>query len=319
MSKRPTSLKSSIRFGLGITALLLVLLACNLPLASTQTAQPQVAPSPTQPPAATIPSTTVPPAATALPSPTVLPASTVLPTVTSQPTSLPPTVTMALDVAQYQGVSFSYDPSLTGQAVGKTVAAVTDQNGAPWDIAPQSIQFDFNGYPLSGTLNQPALIVYPVAGYKSANDSVIPIIASLQALLKSKPASSDQPLPFLPTQNAAQLFHSNLSYLQFKNGTGVRYLAEFGQSIFPINNRMLIYTFQGLTQDGKYYISLVLPISNSILPADEKMSESDYGSFTANFNNYLKDTQAKLAAQPSSSFKPDLSALDGLVQSLSVQ
>jgi hypothetical protein len=163
------------------------------------------------------------------------------------------------------------------------------------------------------------LIVYPVDGYKSANDAVTPIIASLQDLLKTRPANPSQALPFLPTWNAGQIFHSNVTYLEFKNGQGVRYLAEYGQDIFPINNRMLLYIFQGLTQDGKQYISLVLPVNNSILPADEKIPESDYGTFTANFNNYIKDTQTKLSAQPPSSFKPNLSLLDALVQTLLVQ
>ena len=243
-----------------------------------------------------------------------------MPTAIAQPTSPLPTATFALlAAAQYNGASFSFDPSLASQAVGKTVPPVTDQNGAPWEIAPQSIQFDFNGYLLSGTFNQPALMIYPVDAYKSANDVVIPIITNLQDLLKTSPASPSQALPFLPTWNAAQIMHSNVAYLKFKNGEGVRYLAEYGQAIFPINNYMLFYTFQGLTQDGKYYISLLLPVNNPILPADEKIPESDYGTFSSNFENYLKDTQTKLMAQPPSSFKPDLSLLDALVQSLLVQ
>jgi hypothetical protein len=312
MQKQAASRLSLIRLGFGIAALLLSMLACNLPFAgvpqaTVQPQTPQAVQIPTQPTVAPDPSETPQPAATALP------------TATAQPTSIPPTPTTSLLSAQYNGVSFSFDPSLAGQIVGKTVSEVTDQTGAPWEIAPQSIQFDFNGYLLSGSYNQPALIIYPVAGYKSVNDAVAPIVTSLQTLLETKPANPSKALPFLPTWNAAQIFHSNIAYLKFKNGEGVRFLAEYGQNIFPVNNHMLIYIFQGLTQDGKYYISLVLPVNNSILPADEKIPESDYGTFTANFNNYLKDTEEKLSAQPSSSFKPNLSLLDAMVQSLSVQ
>ena len=315
-TKQPAFCIGSIRLLLGIAALLLTTLACNLPLAGvTQTAQPQSVQPPSQLPTTFDSTATIQPSAIALPSATTLPS-----TATPQPTLPSPSATTVLgSTAQYNGVSFSFSPSLAGQVSGKSVPAITDQNGAPWEIAPQSIQFDFKNYLLSGTLNQPSLIIYPVAAYKSANNSVTPFIASLQSLLLTKPANISQPLPFLPTWNAAQIMHSNVSYLKFKDGEGVRYLAEYGQSIFPINNRMLIYTFQGLTQDGKYYISLVLPVSNSILPADENMPQSDYGTFTANFENYLKDIQSKLAAQPSASFKPDLAVLDALVQSLSVK
>ena len=321
MPKQPTFRIGSIRLGLGIATLLLVMLACNLPLGSapTQTAQPQAVQTSTQPPAAPDASEIPQPAATVLPTSTVLPTATALPSATAQPTSLPPTATTNVLSAQYNGVSLSYDPSLASQVVGKTVPPVTDQNGAPWEIAPQFVQFDFNGYLLSGTLNQPALMIYPVDAYKTANDSVIPIVTDLQDLLKTKPSNRTQALPFLPTWNAAEIFHSNVVYLKFKNGEGVRYLTEFGQSFFPINNHMLIYTFQGLTQDGKYYISLVLPVNNPTLPANEKLSDSDYAALSANFANYINDTQAKLSSQPSSSFKPDLSLLDALVQSLLVQ
>ncbi|HMD88135.1 MAG TPA: hypothetical protein VKF38_03140 [Anaerolineaceae bacterium] len=308
MRKQPAVRMNPIRQGLGVAVLLLVLLACNLPLAgATQTAQPQSVQTPIPLPTTNVPTETAQPTATALP------------VDTAQPTSLPPTATSDLLSTQFGGVSFSYDPSLASKVVGKTVAAVNAQNGAPWEIAPQSIQFDFTDYLLPGSFNQPALIIYPVDGYKSVNAAVAPIINDLQSLLKTTPSNPAQALPFLPTWNAAQIMHSNVFYLKFKNGAGVRYLAEYGQAIFPINNHMLFYTFQGITQNGKYYISLVLPVNNSILPADEKIPQSDYGTFSANFDNYLKDIQAKLDAQPPSSFKPDLSGLDALVQSLSVQ
>ena len=45
--------------------------------------------------------------------------------------------------------------------------------------------------------------------------------------------------------------HSQVQYLDFKNGTGVRYLTQFDQGILPINNYELVYTYQGLTSDGK--------------------------------------------------------------------
>ena len=72
-------------------------------------------------------------------------------------------------------------------------------------------------------------------------------------------------MPFLPLFNAAQVMHTHLQYLDFKNGQGLRYLTEFDQGIIPINNYELIYTYQGLTGDGKYYVAAVLPVNQRVI------------------------------------------------------
>ena len=62
--------------------------------------------------------------------------------------------------------------------------------------------------------------------------------------------------------------HVQVQYLDFKSGTGVRFLTQFNNGMAPVNNHDLIYTFQGLTSDGKYYIAAVLPVTHPDLPAN---------------------------------------------------
>ena len=54
----------------------------------------------------------------------------------------------------------------------------------------------------------------------------------------------------------------------FVSGIGVRFLTEYAQYFVPVNNHDLFYTYQGLTNDGQYWISVILPINHPDLPAN---------------------------------------------------
>ena len=47
-------------------------------------------------------------------------------------------------------------------------------------------------------------------------------------------------LPFLPLFNSKQMMHSQVEYLDFKNGKGVRYLTQYAQGPLAINNAELL-------------------------------------------------------------------------------
>jgi len=108
------------------------------------------------------------------------------------------------------------------------------------------------------------------------------MVAALQALIAGGP-SGDKGLAFLPIINAAQEFHAQYRVISFVSGNGIRYLTQFSQYFDPINNHEVFYSYQGLTADGKYWISAILPISNQLLPADSKNPPN--GQSWDDFNN----------------------------------
>jgi hypothetical protein len=126
-------------------------------------------------------------------------------------------------------------------------------------------------------------------------------------------------LPYLPLYNAGMLFYSRDKFINFQQGEGIRYLTMFAQDIAPINNEGIFYTFQGITKDGKYYISAILPVESADLPAKSEMSNEDYKKFSENYTQYLSDIEEKLIAQSPDSFTPDLNKLDGLIATISIQ
>jgi hypothetical protein len=136
-------------------------------------------------------------------------------------------------------------------------------------------------------------------------------------LLSDKPGQLEGPIPFLPLFNAGSLKQTQVKYLAFQNGEGVRNLTHFSQAYMPISDRTIFYTFQGVTGDGAYYVSLVLPVHHPSLPADEgQIPGGDVDAFSNNFERYAKEVEEQPDEQADFTFIPKLALFDALVQSL---
>jgi hypothetical protein len=85
----------------------------------------------------------------------------------------------------------------------------------------------------------------------------------------------------------------------------------------------MFYTFQGLSQDGKHYIAVTLPVNAAFLPADGSQNSPtpadgvpmDWNKFE-NFPIYLDAVTQKIKSADPNSFNPTLSKLDELIQSI---
>ncbi|MDH5506537.1 MAG: hypothetical protein OEZ02_04890, partial [Anaerolineae bacterium] len=199
----------------------------------------------------------------------------------AQATDVPPTD--APDIS-YEGVSFSYDEAIAQFVNVETIAAVTDGEGPSWAVAPEHYRFSFVDYALADRFHEARILIYPTAEFEAANPQAANVVAALKAVLQSKPTSTAENLPFLPIWNAGALIQTNLGYVDFPGGSGVRYLTQHGQAYWPINNHDLFYTFQGLTSDGQYYIAAILPVSNPVLQeTGEAIPGGDFQAFGDTF------------------------------------
>jgi len=232
-------------------------------------------------------------------------------------TEIPPTEAPA------EGYNFTYDNitmvipyEVASSAEGETIEGYT--TGAYWEVLPDYKVCNLEGYPLSITFHSPIIQVFPVDEYVSLNPDVSTVIDQLNSLLASHdyvPTS----LPFLPYWNAGALFTARIEYLDFQNGSGVRYLTQYGQAFWPINNYDMFYTFQGITKDGKYYISAILPISHPNLPqmGDEYTGSMD--DLYANFDGYLSSMLPEINGWGDDEFTPTISGLDALIESIYIK
>ncbi len=248
---------------------------------------------------------------------TLFPTDMGFPNDVPQTTPVPNTTPAPLVDVTYSNVRLAYHRSLAQGATPETVPGQSGADMPPWEISPQATRITLNGYLLPETFHEPTIMVYPAAEFAALSDGAKQQIDALRLLLTQRPASVSGVLPFLPLWNAAQVMHTRMAFLNFKNGTGVRYLTQYGQDVSPINGYDMFYTFQGLTGDGKYYVSIVLPVSNPVLPDKDAAAQSP--AFQNNYQGYLQEVKNQLEAQPPSSFVPDLSTLDGLAQSVEIK
>jgi len=216
-------------------------------------------------------------------------------------------------------VHFWFDPSLASGVTCETIPAVPETGDvSPWEVGPEHIRITFEGYVLPQTFHEARIYVYPVAEYESLQVQAAQLVAELQALLEARPQTFEETIPFLPPFNAAQLFRTQIRYVDFQDGTGVRFLTLYGQAMRVINNDELFYTFQGLTQDGAFYVAVVLPVSHPSLPEDGEIPPDQLDTFAETFEAYLETSEQSLEAEPPASFTPDLGPLDAMIQSLEV-
>lgn len=239
---------------------------------------------------------------TELPAPS--PTFTVHPTVTASPPEP--------DIV-YRGISFSFEPSVALSVNAEQIPGQGDPEN-PWST-PESIRFTFVGYPLGDTFHEPVIHVYSVDAFKAVNPDVGQRLDHLQGVLDSLPA--DPEVGVAHFFNAAQFIRAQEQYLQFQNGSGVRFISQYGQAAGPIGWPHLFYTFQGLTADGRYYVSAILPVTHPSLPEpdDVIMDEAFYDQFM----DYAAEKEIQLDGEPADSFQPSLLILDEVMDSLRIE
>ena len=216
----------------------------------------------------------------------------------------------------YQGVFFCY-PSFIATSTNNYYVQDEYSEMSEYFNTPSHVEFEFNRYAISPTFMTPALRVYPVSTYIAINSYTAESISQLQSLLSSKPQHAEN-IPFLPQWEAAQMFTSKVGYVAFSNGEGIRYITQYGQDFWPINNEDMFYTFQGLTYDGQYYISAVFPISNAVLPANGASYDGDINELAAAYDTYFTEMSVLLYNQDDYSFSPTIPDLDELISTISI-
>jgi hypothetical protein len=284
------------RLTLILTCMSLFMFACSIISTPTQTVPPEP-PTATQPPAVTQPPVVTEPPATAEP-----------PTATEPP--------VAQTNVTCNELSLFLDPSMGSGYNCETIPANTEG----MELNPQYTQLTLNGYPLADKFFSPHISVYPVQGFTDVYPDQVPAkVAALQALIGGG-STGTEALPFLPIFNAAQVFHAQYRQLSFQNGSGIRYMTIFAQYYAPVNNHDLFYTFQGLTSDGQYWISAILPINHPSLPdnGDNPPGGMSWEEFGNAYDSYITDTANQLNSQPADSFVPGLNSLDAMIESIQV-
>ena len=230
----------------------------------------------------------------------------------------------------YKGVHFSVDPSLT-KSIWPEVKPATSLPGvlegpSYWLANPEHISFTFADSSLLPSrrrmgFNLPAegqILVFPLVELVNINPMVQVQIESLQKLLAQRVTVPSGELPLLPLTNSIQVFSAQAQYLDFNQIQGLRFISQHSQDPAPIIlSQELFYTFQGFTADGAHYVAAFFPLTTAFLP--DTIEGEDWEAFHANYDTYLSETTSGLDQLPPTEFMPDLSLLDAVVTSLSIE
>lgn len=175
----------------------------------------------------------------------------------------------------------------------------------------------------------PYIAIYPIAPWRAISGSISQRIDTLQAQLDARPALPQMnpetgqraALIDLPYRNAAQLVRASQRYLDFENGSGIRFISYYAQMTAELR-RGFIYTFNGISDDGQYFISADFPIllPPGTLPpfdfeADLAAGEEPMNSY---YVEYLEAVNRAVEALEDYQFTPSLQTLDAFVTSFHV-
>ena len=219
----------------------------------------------------------------------------------------------------YQGITFSYANGLIRSLTTNRLPAsrnVTvlsaDQQPAYYLGVPDFLVFNFDG--TTEPLASSRLVVQPLrdrgglfyAGYPESE------IGRFEELAVQIEAAEDTTMDTLRRR------------LPFQNGSGLRTIGYLPgpAELAPLSDDQIFYLFEGLTRDGRYHIWLQFNVQTPILPDAPGQFGNDereaFAAGTADYQAYLQEQRALVAALPPTAFTPDLTSLDALVASLHV-
>jgi len=221
-------------------------------------------------------------------------------------------------------LSLYLDPALGSGCACESVPE-SSSSSIPMDIFiyPAHTEVSIQDYPLTHTQFPPKVYIYPLDRFSELLPDVLLLRESDLEELISGSEWGEGALPFLPPLPLVQAFYSHVAVIPFDGGHGVRFIADYHETNHPVSNRTIFYTFQGLSDDGRYWVAVTLPISNPILPGDVDFPPPPEGysieSWFQNYSSYVSGVKDALEEQAPGSFSPTISLLDRLVMSIRVR
>ncbi len=231
-----------------------------------------------------------------------------------------------INIITFNNFGFSFDSSLaTNVNVTQFPGDAPDleQPGGPEVAHTQFVLYSQPPAPESMFDASVAIRVYRIADF-AGYEFPAQQLQQLQALISNRPDlaqfmvvsadnTSENALPLMP---AAQVIRARAQYVQTPSLLGVSYVTVFRQDVSPFTGGEFLYTFQGMSNDGAYYVSAIARLSTNLFPA-EIPSDFDMDQFNATFNDYLNQSVATLNNAAPEDFTPSLTALEALVQTFS--
>lgn len=207
--------------------------------------------------------------------------------------------------------SLTFDPQILGVGVVAEVIPEVPPGDMP-PASPEHMRYTLTGYSVGVSNFEAYIELFSVPAYISGAAYVSDMKDTLRQIIINRPAAPSGQVWIPSIFNAGEMMSTAFEYLSFANGDGIRYLTQYGQSYWEINNQYLLYTFQGLTAGDECWVSVIFPVNHYSLP--------DVGDVPAGDPDaYYTGIETSLGAEHPDSFNPSLLLLDELIRSIVVQ
>lgn len=187
-----------------------------------------------------------------------------------------------------------------------------------WELGSSYTKVNLKNYALANMFHQPVIYLIPLDELNQDDPQMAATASLLQSIVTGvTPLDSLEVLPLLPPFNAGEMFHVKAGKLDFKNGSGIRFITAYTQSIARVTNDILIYVFEGITSDGKSLVTVILPIKNSALPAPDNSAVDQQ--FVDGYSVYLANIRRTLDSAVGDAYSPTIEELDKFVTGIEVK
>jgi hypothetical protein len=173
-------------------------------------------------------------------------------------------------------------------------------------------------------LDSGAIAVVEIQAYTSMSESADRIFPELRSVLANRSAMALDCIPELPLaaffrQCSHQQLNANVEYVDFKNGTGMRFVTVYGiQDAAPISNEHLVYVYQGITNDKQCYVTASFRLSHEGLEDYAQIPRDVYRDTSGiSLAEYFSEHEQLLNSQPDG-YMPELERFDLIMRSVEV-
>ncbi len=179
------------------------------------------------------------------------------------------------------------------------------------------------------TNNNQRMYIFPAQAYidlynaqgSSLVEDQVTRLSQLIAEADDRQELPESPMPLLPPPDSFMDRWAQFRDLDFGIGRGVRYVSDSPnrQEIGPWTNETSGYYYEGLTDNGVFYVSLYWPVATESLPNTPDDVPPDVMAVATDpetYPTYLQETKDTLNELDPSAWTPNLASLDTMVASL---
>ncbi len=228
-----------------------------------------------------------------------------------------------IKTVSFKNIGFRYDSALAKDVKSQAVPGMTEPF-VPFD----SYQFTFDGYVVDSPV-QPRLWVFATNLIPEGDNRRLGVSALQRSLADrtdpgktlpvylTGPSANGLQLPAFVPVNARPILSTQWSTVQGAGASGLRFVTVYAQGPSPVDPDTLIYSYSGLTPDGKVAFAAAFPVRPAArlnMTTDTKALLGDLAKIDT-FNQQLAEQIARLSP---SDFVPDLSSIDQVMSSLTV-